>query len=182
MHVDSLEEMATKTPRWQFIREEFFYESGFKMPVEPQDFLAKKPIKSLLLALVEPGNGARIEGVRQSTAGDVVTLSVDLLLADRRMRLHLDPSKHYAVLERCEWTLSGSLRTKTTCADFETLPHSTLWLPKRVQVEWHTWNSIPDRTFEDPLIRETYKVTKLRHEAISPDQFSLMLNTLSPAT
>ncbi len=91
-------------------------------------------------------------------------------------RFVLDPAMGYAVRRRVEKTPSGEVAVRADCSDFTQLPSSGLWMPRKVEVEWHTWYRVLPRPVKEAVVRETYRVSGLKSEPIPPAQFVLKYN------
>ena len=97
------------------------------------------------------------------------------------IRFLLDPAKGYAVRRRIEKTPSGELAVRADCSDFTQVPGSGLWMPRKVEVEWHMWPYYLPKPVKEAVIRETYRVSELKSEPISPEHFVLKFHDAGTA-
>jgi hypothetical protein len=155
----------------RYLNADFLKHAGFHIPERAEDYEAKQPAKSLPLYLVEQGASV-IEVGREEVDGVSGTVLV-LRSATAEYRFVLDPAKGYAVRRRVEKTLSGEVAVRADCSDFTQLPGSGLWMPRKVEVEWHTWLQVLVKPVKEAVVRETYRVSELKSEPIPLAQFVL---------
>jgi hypothetical protein len=155
----------------RFLNADFFYQTGFHIPERAGEYEAKQPAKSLPLYLVE--QGASVIEVGREEVDGVSGTALVLRSGTAEYRFVLDPAKGYAVRRRIEKTPSGELAVRADCSDFTQLPGSGLWMPRKVEVEWHTWLQVLVKPVKEVVVRETYRVSELKSEPIPPAQFVL---------
>lgn len=154
-----------------YLSPDFFNHVGFHFPERAEDYEAKRPAKSLPLYLVEQGASV-IEVGREEVDGVSCTALV-LRSGTAEYRFVLDPAKGYAVRRRIDKTPSGELAVRADCSDFAQLSGSRLWMPRKVEVEWHSWPGVLAKPVKEVVVRETFRVSELKSEPIPPEQFVL---------
>jgi hypothetical protein len=169
--IDPIERLAAKEPKAHLIRQYYLKEAGFLVPETPVECRDGAPARSLILALI--ADGAQVEGVGPDQVDGVQMQAVDLATADRRLRFTLDPRKSFAIRRRVERTKSGALAVAVDGSDFEKLPKSSLWLPRRIQVESHALREAPGLLTAQKLLVESYRVTELNDDPVPPERFAL---------
>ncbi len=152
---------------------DFFNHVGFHFPERAEDFEAKRPAKSLPLYLVE--QGASVIRVGREEVGGVSCTALVLRTGTAQIRFILDPVKGYSVRRRIEETPSGELAVRADCSDFTEVT-SGLWMPRKVEVEWHTWPRFLLKPITEAVLRETFRVSELKSEPIPIEQFVLKYN------
>lgn len=102
------------------------------------------------------------------------------LPALQRMVFYLDPALHYAV--RCseernpptaEGDPEGTLLSRSDRSDFVQVGDRPLWLPKRCETEFHTFNTTPGKIFAEAFITEVLELGDLDTKAVPDEQFAL---------
>jgi hypothetical protein len=171
LNIDPIEKMAAKIPKAHLDQQFYLKEAGFLVPETPVELRDGVPARSALLSLI--ADGARVEGVGPERVDGVEMQAVDLATADRRVRFTLDPSKNFAVRRRVERTKSGDLAVAVDASDFAKLPKSSLWLPRRIEVESHALPEAPGLLTSQKFLVESYKVTELHDDPAPPGQFML---------
>lgn len=170
--IDRPSTLASRGENVRFAEAEFLHEAGFHIPETTEDYVAKRPVKSLPLSLVE--QGARVVEVGSERVDGVECTALVLRSGTAEYRFVLDPAKRYALRRRIEKTPPGELAVQADCSDFTQVPGSALWMPKKVEVEWHTW---PEAKLRQPVkeavIREAFRVSELKSEPIPPERFVL---------
>jgi hypothetical protein len=158
----------------RYLNADFFKHAGFHIPERAEDYEAKRPAKSLPLYLVE--QGASVIEIGREEVDGVSGTALVLRSGTAEYRFVLDPAEGYAVRRRIEKTPSGELAVRADCSDFAQVPGSGLWMPRKVEVEWHTWYRVLPRPVKEVVVRETYRVSELKSEPIPPAQFVLKLD------
>ena len=169
--IDPLPNIMAHEQDVRFVNADFFYQVGFHIPERAADYEAKRSAKSLPLYLVEQGASV-IEVGREEVDGVSCTALV-LRSGTAENRFVLDPSKGYAVRRRVANTPSGELAVRAECLDLTPVSGSGLWMPKTVEVEWHTWPGVLPNPVKEAVVRETFRVSELNSEPIPPEQFRL---------
>lgn len=172
--IDTPTNLRINQPRVTFLQIEFFDQAGFHIPGRTEDYEAKRPAKSLPLYLIE--QGASVIEVGREEVDGVSCMALVLRSGTAENRFVLDPAKGYAVRRRIEKTPPGGLAVRSNCSDFAQVPGSGLWMPRKVEVEWHTWPGVLAKPVKEAVIRETFRVSELKSEPIPPEQFVLKYN------
>ncbi len=177
--IDTPTTLSILSPRSRFLEADFFYETGFHFPERAEDYIAKRPaIISLPLYLIE--QGARVIEVGREEVDGVSCTALVLRSETAGYRFLLDPMKNYAVRRRVETSPSGEVARRAHCSDFTRLPGSGLWMPRKVEVGWHTWLKALPKPVKEAVVRETYLVSEIKSEPIPPAQF--VLKDFKPST
>lgn len=171
---DTPENLVTREPRTQFFIADFFYQAGFHFPETAEDFAAKRSAISLPLYLVE--QGAHVVEVGREKVDGVDCTALVLRSETAEDQFVLDPAKGYAVRRHVEKTPSGEVAVRIDCSNFTQVSDSGLWIPKKVEVEWHTWRRVLPKPVKEAVVRETYSVSELKYESIPPAEFVLNYN------
>jgi hypothetical protein len=169
--IEPIERMVGQAPKTHVTQQPYLKEAGFLVAETPVELRDGVPARSLVLAMI--ADGARVEGVGHETVDGVGMQAVDLATADRRVRFTLDPQKNFAVRRRVERTKSGELAVAVDGSGFEKLPKSSLWLPRRIQVESHALPEAPGLLTPQRLLVESYTVTELNDDPVPPERFAL---------
>ena len=152
-----------------FFESKYFREAGFVLPRSIA--MHQEGPKSLPLALVE--SGARLAKVQETTLDGRKYLLLELEDKDLNTRFYLDPACGYAVCRREEVTRSGQLAVISTASDFVQFRDPDIWLPRRCDVVYYTWRTIPDVITEKPLAKRTFVVGKIDKHPLPAERFSL---------
>ena len=91
----------------------------------------------------------------------------------KRVVYFLDPALHYAVRQKEEWYDPGTLLLRSTCSDFQQLPHRQLWLPQRYVIVYSTFRTAQGVVFADPFLSQVVQVTELSGARVPDSQFVL---------
>jgi hypothetical protein len=175
---DPLSELVANDQDISFVDKAFLLQVGFRIPDQVKEYEAKQPAKSLPLYLVE--HGARVVEVGSEEVDGVKCMALALRADKREIRFALDPAKGYAVRRYTEWTRPGALASRAVCSDFTQLPNSALWIPRKVEVEWHIWPPALVQPVKEAVFREAFQILELNNEPIPTDRF--VLNFDKPGT
>jgi hypothetical protein len=169
--VDPLSNMVVHDRQIVFVDAGFLTQLGFRIPDRVPDYEAKQSAKSYPLYLIE--KGARVVEVGREQIDGMDFTALVLRFEDRDIRFALDSAKGYAVRRRSEWPQPGTLAVQADCLEFTQLPGSALWMPGRIEVQWHTWPGVLARPVKEAVVRETFNITELSNKPIRPEQFVL---------
>jgi hypothetical protein len=169
---------SVDTPKWfprkcRLFNPAYFREAGFVLPSSIAT--QHEGVKSLPLALI--ASGAQVAKVQETTLDGRRCLMVELEDKERNTRFYLDPACAYAVFRREERTRSGQLTAVSTMSDFVPCRDPKLWLPKRCEVAYYTWQTVPDMITEKPLAKRTFAVRAIDRRPIPLEHFSLKYDT-----
>ena len=109
---------------------------------------------------------------------------IDNILAERnlpatkRVVFYLDPELHYAVRQSEEWYDPDTLLLRCVCSDFEQLSDRQVWLPRKYEVDFHSYSTAPGVIFSEPFLSKVVLVTELSGQRIPNEQF--VLNDTEP--
>ena len=157
-------------PTSPLIRIDYFAHAGLKMPEKPGEHSAPRT-DSLVLYSIRQGGRVTMLGPETVDASDCEVIQIES--EDRKAKFYLDPALNFATRRRVEWSRSGVLAFTSGGSDFVDVSDTGVWLPKHIEVLWHTWETIPDAFLEEPLICETFDVTELDHTPIALEVFDL---------
>ena len=146
-----------------------FREAGFVLPHTVG--MHRSGAKSLPLALIE--EGARITKVEETLLDGQKCVLLELEDKDHKKRFYLDPTHGHAVCRREEMTRLGQVTEVSRMSDFTKFAKPDLWLPKRCDVAYYTWSTIPEVIREKPLARRTIVVRDIDKKAIPVERFRL---------
>jgi hypothetical protein len=76
---------------------------------------------------------------------------------------------------------ADKLLSRGDCSQFEQVPGRDLWLPKKVEIQLHEFNSLPETVFKDSFLSFTTTVSSISGDRISDDAFKLDYET-TPGT
>jgi len=163
-----------KTKNTPFVLAAYFRAVGFEVPQFGGD-LDRRP-QSLILHLLD--TGAQLVSVGDGLFKEIPSLRVELRDAARIYVFHLDPQLHYAVRGYHEKIESGASLLVVENEDFVELPETTVRLPRRSHMEWHSWkdwynwNPVVDEITQDPLVLVDLAVTELHRDRAPEEQFA----------
>jgi len=170
LSIDSVDDPKLySSETWIFFDPIYFREAGFVLPRTIG--MHRDGAKSLPLALIE--EGARVTKVEETLLDDQTYVLLELEDKELKKRFYLDPSRGYAVCRREEVTRSGQTATVSEMSDFVKFDEPDIWLPKRCDVAYYTWRTIPKVITKKPLARRTFVVREIDKEAIPVERFSL---------
>lgn len=147
----------------------YFREAGFVLPRTAG--MHRSGAKSLPLALIE--EGARVTKVEEMFLDGQKCVLLELEDKDLRKRFWLDPTRGHAVCRREFVMRSGQVAEVSRMTDFAKFEKPDIWLPKRCDVVYYTWPTIPEVVTEKPLARRTFVVRGIDKKAIPVERFCL---------
>jgi hypothetical protein len=169
--MDKISLIAERMPNLSLTQQDYLLNAGFKLPEYAAEFRDHQQPRSLQLDLIE--QGATVERVGEESVDNAVVLAIELKTGEKRYRFDLDPAMNYATRRLQEWGKSGDLLRASRCSEFAKLSRSGLWLPKRVEIEWHSRPLLPKVVTKKTLVAETYVVTELSDKPIPDERFAL---------
>ena len=95
------------------------------------------------------------------------------LPATRRYIFYLDPQLHYAVRRLDQSYGADTLLSRSDCTQFEQIPGLALWLPKKIEIQLHEFDSVPGTIFKDSFLSFITTVSSMSGDRISDDAFKL---------
>jgi hypothetical protein len=168
-NVDPIDDPKIYPPDGRVFSPTYFYEAGFVLP----DTIAKQKVgaRSLPLALID--EGATVIKAEEVSLDGHVSFLIELEDKGRRKRFYFDPSREFAVHRREELTPAGQRLVVAQMRDFVRFHNPDIWLPKRCDVNYHTWRTNPEMITEKPLTYERFVVQKIEKEPIPVERFTL---------
>jgi RNA polymerase sigma factor (sigma-70 family) len=103
------------------------------------------------------------------------------LPATRRYSFYLDPQLHYAVRRLDQSYGSDTLLVRTDGSDFQQISGRNVWLPKKIESQFHEFYSSPGSVFKDNFLSQTIEVSAMSGDRVSDDAFKLEHET-TPGT
>ena len=150
----------------------YFREAGFVLPntiATQRDGAKSLPLASLEL-------GAKLSKVQQTRLDGRTCLLLELEDKDLSTRFYLDPSAGYALCRREEVTRAGRLALVSAMSDFVQFHHPDICLPKRCDVAYYAWRTLPGVITEKPLATRTFVVHAIDKHPLPVGRFSLKHN------
>ncbi|GEM_PF-5200688 len=157
-------------PARPVVRVDYLRHAGFKMPETGAEHANMKAYSQVLYSIAD---GGRITSVESEPENGYPIEIVEIDSGAERARFGLDPSLNFAVRRQTRWSALGAVILTSEATEFEKLPSRELWLPKRIEVRWHTWHTIPDSHFEEPILTETFELTALDDARQPVEMFDL---------
>jgi hypothetical protein len=161
---------ASDDPERRLFYPDFLQWAGYHMPQTPREF--DKPLHSSVLFEADAPGVASCTLEHEDVGGAIMDVA-RIKTAMKAVKYVLDPAKGHAVIRRTEETTSGKRLTNAECSDFVKLEGREVWLPKRIRVDWHTWETIPKTIEPKPLITEEFQLLEWKTDPIPPEQFAL---------
>jgi hypothetical protein len=164
-----LDKAVKDVPDRRLFTPDFLLWAGFRLPRSPAE-LARHELRALVLSDADQQGVISIAVGQEKTDGAMLKV-VEIKTADRTVRFVLDPAKAYAVRRRTERTKAGQPITDAECSDFVKLDPRDVWLPRRVRVAWHTWETIPTTIEPKPILTEGFRLLEWKTDPIPAAQF-----------
>lgn len=167
--IDRLGELRIFRPETKLFGPTYLQEVGFRLPnrVSEQGVAAQ----SLLLALIE--DGARVARSYDSTLDSRPCVVVELEEETATTRFFLSPSRGHAVVRREYLAPSGQTFSVAEMSDIVQLHDSDLWLPRRCEIAYYGWETIPGVLAEEPIAKKTFVVSEIDKRRMPLDRFIL---------
>ncbi|MDP9173832.1 MAG: hypothetical protein M3O30_08200 [Planctomycetota bacterium] len=86
---------------------------------------------------------------------------------------YLDPQYGYATRRREDRYDDGTLLYQANSEQFEQVAGRDLWLPKLTTIDYHTFGTVPGKSFEEPIVRRFIELTSVSARPVRPEQFVL---------
>ena len=93
------------------------------------------------------------------------------LPATRRYSFYLDPQLHYAVRRLDQSYGPDTLLVRSNCSEFQQIPGRNVWLPKKIESQFHQSVSAPDTVSKDNFVSQTLSVSAISGDCVSDDAF-----------
>lgn len=146
---------------------EYLEAAGFRVHNRHGTF--RRPPESEVLSLI--GRGGTASSVRNSVLDSDQCVEVEVTLPEGRRIFWLDQARQHAVRKHEHYNKNGALVRTTINSQFEELRSPRVWLPRRSLVRDHTWHTIPDKVFKDPILTTSLEVTDLSRKTWPSDRF-----------
>jgi hypothetical protein len=91
----------------------------------------------------------------------------------RRLVYDLDPERHYAVTHWEQWYEPSTLLRRGECSQFQQLPGRQVWLPKRCEVQYFEFPTVPKTYFRESFLSEVLEVSGFDTSSVPSDRFVL---------
>ncbi|MCA9078648.1 MAG: hypothetical protein KDA93_26720 [Planctomycetaceae bacterium] len=98
----------------------------------------------------------------------------------RNYTFWLDPDMRFAIRASEIRNNHGQLLVESRCEDFEHLPERNVWLPRLCTVRHFSYDTVPGRLFQDPILIEEARVSSIDLSPIEASRF--VLNHTEPGT
>jgi hypothetical protein len=90
---------------------------------------------------------------------------------------HLDPEAGYALRRWQDQTVGGRLRMQADCTEHEQLPGHQIWLPRKCQIDYFTFDEdYTDEIFDKPFLTNVLQVSGFDTKGVSDELFTLDYN------
>ncbi|MFN8708814.1 MAG: hypothetical protein ACK50J_19205, partial [Planctomyces sp.] len=166
--ITPLAKARVKFPGARITRPDYFLECGFAFPSTPEEHGQSQQSSILLLTEIDH-NDNHIKYSHPQENRHVVEVSKK----DRTVMMELDETLHYAVVRRLESDSQQSVIKDTTCSHFVRLEGSECWLPREIEVRYHSWRGRPSVPSASPLLKERYLVKDVHRKPIPDTRFEL---------
>jgi len=167
--IDSVDAPKSYEPNMLLFDPTYFREAGFVLPRTVATL--RDGAKSLPLHLMS--QGYRLKGLGNVMVDGEPCVRVELVGSSSTDIFHLRKSCAYAVSRREELSASGRVTTVSTASEFVRFGDPEIWLPKRCDVLYYTWNTIPGEITDKPLARRTFIVRSVDKGRVPLQRFTL---------
>lgn len=148
---------------WYFVTDYLTW-AGYDVPHSPSEI--QNGVRSRVLVDLALGTL-----VSQEVNPNAVKMTI--MIGDNTVNYELSPEKHYAVVARTERTKNGEIATSSRCQQFVQLGTRSVWLPEKISVDFHTWESAPGVYHQQPILTEEYEIRSWDVAPIEQSRFVL---------
>jgi len=135
-----------------------------------------RPASHIILHLLD--SGATLTSVRRVFIDNIECVEVKLEEPKLIHLFLLEPDKAYALRRHTEIVKnSGQTARVVECRDYQNVKAPSLWLPKRCQIDYYTWETIFPTCSHEPIVNETLSLDSVATARMPTTMFVLKYST-----
>jgi hypothetical protein len=153
-----------KTSFWHDARF-YLHHAGFKLP----NLAVQAGTKARSAVLHLLAEGGRVTEAADTAGEYLVAISVK----ESVHRFWLDPTRGYAVARQTETRQDGDVRYSVENSDLVELSEPSLWLPRHVHVEFHSYDPHYTEVSGDPILIVDTEISAMSRKTHPKEEFRL---------